>query len=82
MVLNLIPECRICNGSKYYREPDPAGRGQLERCHVCNAEPARSKPDLVTVRREDLMKKLISFLGDDFSAQRIIKTMEDAANGT
>jgi hypothetical protein len=58
MVLTLIPECRICNGDKYYRELDPAGRGQLERCPVCNPEPAKPLSDLVTVRREDLREIL------------------------
>lgn len=44
MTLTLTRPCRQCGGDGYYREPDPAGRGQLERCEMCN--PAPSPPPM------------------------------------
>lgn len=92
MTLTLLPECRICNGTKYYREPDPAGRGQLERCPICNPEPVKQSPDIVTVRREDLLEVLwgvinstwrskatASFREEEVEVNKRLTAMEDAA---
>lgn len=51
MVLTLTKPCRRCGGDGFFREPDPAGRGQLERCPNCNPGPARPKSAFV---RSDL----------------------------
>ena len=39
MALHFLPPCPICRDTGWYREPDPAGQGQEERCPKCNPAP-------------------------------------------
>ena len=38
MALTFVLPCPVCRDTGWYRESDPAGRGQLERCLKCNPE--------------------------------------------
>ena len=48
------PTCHNCNGKVWYREPDPAGRGEIKDCEECFS---KSKIETFNTTLKNVLKK-------------------------
>ena len=49
-----LPTCYNCSGKGWYREPDPAGRGEIKDCEECFS---KSKIETFNTTLKNLLKK-------------------------